>query len=84
MHIRATENESEIVIMLSDNGIGIPTEIHEKVFDMFFRGTNSSMGSGLGLYIVKNAVKKLQGTIRFSSKEGEGTTFTIKLPKDRA
>ena len=72
-----------IKIVLSDNGTGIAPDIQKKVFEMFYRGTNTSKGSGLGLYIVKNAVKKLSGSILLESKEGEGTTFSIDLPKGK-
>lgn len=81
IRIQALEWPDRTEIVISDNGIGIPTEIQEKVFEMFFRGSNISKGSGLGLYIVKNAVKKLKGTIHLESKEGEGATFTIGLPR---
>jgi PAS domain S-box-containing protein len=81
LHIKTFENINGIKIILSDNGVGIPADMQEKVFEMFFRGTNTSKGSGLGLYIVKNAIKKLNGTIHLASNEGEGTTFSINLPK---
>jgi PAS domain S-box-containing protein len=79
--IKTSENEGATEITVSDNGSGIPEAIQDKVFDMFYRGTDNSSGSGLGLYIVKNAVKKLKGTIRLVSKEREGTCLTITLPK---
>lgn len=81
MRIQANQNAKGVEIVLSDNGLGIPADLHEKVFEMFFRGTTISKGSGLGLYIVKNAVKKLNGAIRLESKEGEGTRFWINLPR---
>ena len=81
--IRTFENMNGIKIVLSDNGTGIAPDIQKKVFEMFYRGTNTSKGSGLGLYIVKNAVKKLSGSILLESKEGEGTTFSIDLPKGK-
>ena len=49
---------------------------------MFYRGTSQSTGSGIGLYIVKEAVEKLNGTIRVDSKEGEGSTFSVKIPNE--
>ncbi len=81
--IHSNETVSGVEISVSDNGIGIPADQKEKVFDMFYRGTNISKGSGLGLYIVKNAVKKLGGTIRFESTEGESTSFSVTLPKPK-
>jgi signal transduction histidine kinase len=69
-----------IKLSISDNGMGIGEEHHAKIFNMFYRGTVQSQGSGLGLYIVKEAVEKMHGTIKLASKEGEGTTFSIVLP----
>lgn len=67
-------------INFSDNGIGIEKKDIAKIFEMFYRATVQSDGSGIGLYIVKNAVEKLGGSISVSSKVGFGTAFTIKLP----
>lgn len=67
-------------INVEDNGQGIDPQHHVKVFDMFFRGSESSKGSGLGLYIVKETVTKLSGSIALESTPGVGSTFTIKLP----
>jgi PAS domain S-box-containing protein len=64
-------------IRVKDNGPGIPEEIQEKVFDMFYRGHNDSEGSGLGLYIVKTGVEKLGGTVKLISKVGGGTVFEL-------
>jgi signal transduction histidine kinase len=68
------------VVEFQDNGIGIAEEYLEKVFDMFFRGTEKNKGAGLGLYIVKEAVEKLKGKIDIKSRLGQGTTFTLELP----
>ncbi|HEX7013861.1 MAG TPA: HAMP domain-containing sensor histidine kinase, partial [Cyclobacteriaceae bacterium] len=67
-------------ITFVDNGIGISEENLTRVFEMFFRATEQSDGSGIGLYIVKNAVEKLGGEISVASKQGEGTRFHIVLP----
>jgi PAS domain S-box-containing protein len=67
----------ETLIEVSDNGIGIKEEFHQRVFEMFYRGSESSIGSGLGLYIVKESIIKLQGTINVESKPGEGTKFSL-------
>lgn len=72
--------ESGVLIQVKDNGIGIREEHLEKIFDMFYRATNRSSGSGLGLYIVKEAVEKLGGNISVKSVPGEGTDFKIQLP----
>ncbi len=67
-------------ICFEDQGIGIPESSLSAIFDMFYRATESSDGSGIGLYIVKNAIDKLGGSIKIHSKEGEGTRFDIKIP----
>lgn len=69
-----------LTIKVEDNGIGIADDIQVRVFDMFFRGNEISRGSGLGLYILKNAVDKLKGKIILKSKENVGTTFIVELP----
>lgn len=70
-----------IKITVADNGEGIPEQYQAKIFNMFFRGTESSKGSGLGLYILKNALDKLGGTINVESAYGKGSKFTVFLPK---
>lgn len=67
-------------INIKDNGIGIKTEHQNKVFQMFYRASEKSYGSGLGLYIINETIKKLNGKITLDSKEGEFTIFTIDLP----
>jgi signal transduction histidine kinase len=71
-------------IQVEDNGQGIAREYHNKIFEMFFRANEESKGSGLGLYIVKEALMKLSGSIRLESTVGVGTTFTIVLPQRRS
>ncbi len=67
-------------IILQDNGIGIPPQYLDKVFDMFFRATDKSEGSGLGMYIVKQTLKKLGGNVKIESEMGKGTNIFIHLP----
>lgn len=67
-------------ISFSDNGIGIDEANLIRIFEMFYRATEQSDGSGIGLYIVKNAVDKLGGQISVASKPGQGTRFSIILP----
>lgn len=69
-----------LVITVSDNGQGIEKELIPKIFNMFFRGTNQSKGSGLGLYIVKEAVERMLGSIFLESEVGKGTSFTLTFP----
>jgi len=66
-------------ITFKDNGIGIEKASLEKVFEMFYRASDQSEGSGLGLYIVRNAIEKLGGTVKVESELGKGTTFKITL-----
>jgi len=76
--ILTTSNEA--TIKFSDNGIGI-TESHlSKIFEMFYRATEEAKGSGLGLYIAKETVTKLKGSIAVQSEFGQGTTFEIHIP----
>jgi signal transduction histidine kinase len=74
-------NQRHVVIQVRDDGTGIMKEYQDKVFEMFFRGSEKSKGNGLGLYLVKKAVQKLQGNISLESTEGQHTVFTISLPK---
>jgi signal transduction histidine kinase len=67
-------------IEFSDNGMGIPEDLVNKIYDMFFRATEKSEGAGLGLYIVKETIDKLGGRISTNSNYGLGTTFTMKIP----
>ena len=80
IHIDVKQENEKVHIMVADNGIGIHEEYHEKVFGMFFKASESSWGSGLGLYIIKETVENLKGSIKMTSKQGTGTTFHIELP----
>ncbi len=73
-------NDAKASIQFADNGIGIPKQYQEKIFDMFYRANDYSNGSGLGLYIVKLAIERLDATIRLESEEGKGTTFFLEIP----
>ena len=79
MQVKGLNEHFEIAI--SDNGPGIKPEEQPKLFDMFYRASEKSEGSGLGLYIVKEMVEKLNGTITLESTFGEGATFKITLPQ---
>lgn len=68
------------VFKISDNGQGIEEELTERIFEMYFRANELSQGNGLGLYITKKAVAKLDGFIEFDTKHGEGSTFTVHIP----
>jgi signal transduction histidine kinase len=72
---------NKCLISITDNGEGIPTESQQKVFDMFYRGTSTGSGSGLGLYICKEMLDKMNARYAIKSVPGEGTSFTISLNK---
>lgn len=78
--VTLTIREQSATISFIDNGIGIPNEITRDIFNMFYRGTEKSNGAGLGLYIVKETLDKLKGSIKVSSIMGEGSTFTVTVP----
>lgn len=71
---------NQIKLTVKDNGVGIGKKEQKNVFNMFYRISKDSVGSGLGLYIVKETVDKLQGTIKLISEPGVGTEFTILIP----
>ncbi len=75
-----TTKDDRVEIIATDNGVGIEASHLDKVFNMFYRASLVSKGSGLGLYLVKEAVSKLGGTIRVQSIYTVGTTFEIVLP----
>lgn len=78
--VKMHNGSKTLSIIVSDNGPGIDAEHQAKIFDMFYRGTERSKGSGLGLYIVKETIAKMNGTIKVESVEGKGTSFIVKLP----
>ncbi|MDU4977416.1 MAG: ATP-binding protein, partial [Hungatella hathewayi] len=71
-------------VKVADSGIGISEEFQEHIFERFYRvdkaRSRETGGTGLGLAITKNIILMHQGAIRLSSKEGEGTTFTVRIP----
>lgn len=71
-------------VKVIDNGVGIPAEFQEHVFERFYRvdkaRSRETGGTGLGLAITKNIILLHQGAVRLQSKEGEGTTFTVRIP----
>jgi signal transduction histidine kinase len=85
--LTASSDRQSVVLAIKDTGIGIPREDQEMLFSKLFRASNARTlvtdGTGLGLYIVKEAIEILGGTISFVSVEGEGSTFTVSLPRTR-
>ena len=83
IHVTTWIEPDKCILKIEDNGEGIEEAFKSKVFDMFYRATESSEGSGLGLYIVKNVLEKLNGTIEFDSTKGVGTTFIVNIPNNQ-
>ncbi|MEP2669948.1 MAG: HAMP domain-containing sensor histidine kinase [Cyclobacteriaceae bacterium] len=79
--ITFTKSSKEVIITIEDNGEGIAKEAQSKIFNMFYRASLKAEGTGLGLYLVKEALLKLNGTIELVSAENIGSVFTIKLPQ---
>ena len=77
--------DEELVISVQDTGIGIPPEEQAKVFEAYYRGNNatSTSGEGIGLYLAKENLQQIGGTIELVSKPGNGSTFSIRLPVRR-
>lgn len=73
-------SKSELLIRIQDNGIGISKANQAKLFDKSFQVSEKNQGYGIGLFLVKESVERLNGTIQVHSKLGKGTTFTIHIP----
>lgn len=82
--ISVSEEESNVKIVIADNGIGIKKEYQKSIFKMFFRATSKAQGIGLGLFSLRYGIEKLGGLITFQSEENVGTTFTIYLPNKKS
>ncbi|MEM7106727.1 MAG: ATP-binding protein [Bacteroidota bacterium] len=80
LRVELNVKRTKCMISVVDNGIGIGARHLEKIFDMFYKATESSSGSGLGLYITRETVEKLRGTINVRSFLKTGTRFTVVLP----
>lgn len=78
--LKAEAVSQQVLFTVEDNGIGINKELKGNIFDMFYRAHEHSTGSGLGLYIVKETLAKLNGMIKVESSEGEGSRFLVTLP----
>ncbi len=72
--------KKEAVFNISDRGPGIDKEHLDRIFEMFYRAHETSSGSGLGLYIVKETLYKMDGEIKVESEKGKGTTFNVVVP----
>ena len=85
LSVRTSKNQNNVMVEVSDTGVGISPEKLCHIFEPFYSDGRSSrhQGTGLGLAIVKSLVEKFQGTISVDSKLHQGTTFTIKFPKTK-
>jgi len=81
---KKAQGKTEVIVSISDTGVGIPVEYQERIFQPFFRGKNilelDKRGTGLGLYIAKSFIQKHNGKIWAESEEGKGSTFYFSLP----
>jgi signal transduction histidine kinase len=82
--IEAVTDGHDIAVAVEDRGIGIPEAERERIFERYYRGSNTSgiIGSGVGLQLVKTIVELHHGSIALVGREGEGSRFTIRLPID--
>jgi len=80
IRIECELNDPYWQLRITDNGIGIREEYIDKIFNMYFRATDTSKGSGLGLFIVKETLTKIGGGIRVKSEFGVQTTFELQIP----
>lgn len=80
IEVHITQKEARILV--EDNGIGIDSVHLDQVFGMFFQAARESTGSGLGLYIVRESINKLNGTVKVRSLVNQGTTFEVTLPNE--
>ncbi|MDO8964903.1 MAG: ATP-binding protein [Coriobacteriia bacterium] len=83
--MRLSADEQTTVVQITDTGVGIPAEHLPRIFERFYRvdpaRTRASGGTGLGLALVKNAAERAGGSVEVTSVPGEGTTFTLRLPR---
>lgn len=84
IELKAFMNKNELLIMISDNGVGINNKEKQLIFKKYYRASNSNVhkikGYGLGLTYVKEVVKKHKGKVRIDSEPGKGTTFIVSIP----
>ncbi|MGM0579680.1 MAG: ATP-binding protein [Bacteroidota bacterium] len=78
--LSTVRKENTFYLSIEDNGLGIPEKQLPRIFEMFYRGSEKSIGNGLGLYLVKVAVEKIGGKLKCETEEFEFTRFTIEFP----
>src|SRR5208283_894071 len=77
-----THDKSDVVICISDTGIGIQPENRSKLFTMFFKERHDAPGSGIGLSISNEIIKRMGGKLEYRPRPGKGSTFMITIPKE--
>ena len=82
MGLRAERRGDQWTLSVTDTGVGIPPELHERVFEEFYQvpGTTRGGGTGLGLPYARRLITLLGGTLELTSEPGRGSTFTVVLP----
>ena len=84
VHVSLNADHKYFYVEVADSGIGIPEDAVEHIFERFYRVDKSHSreigGTGLGLSIARNAIVMHRGAVKVYSQEGEGTTFTIRIP----
>ena len=80
--IRTWCGDGNVCVAISDTGMGMPEDLMKRIFEPFFTTKGVGKGTGLGLSIAYDIVKKHNGEVEVASKVGEGTTFTIKIPRE--
>jgi signal transduction histidine kinase len=84
IHLGFSKKDGDLIISVADNGMGIPSNDQSEIFSKLFRASNAVRnvpdGTGLGLYIVREAVVVLKGNVSFTTAENIGTTFEVTLP----
>ena len=83
VNVEVFKNPDEVKIVVEDNGIGISKKYQDHIFDMFYRATERSDGSGLGLFIVKETIDMMGGSIKLNSEKDKGTSITLTIPNAR-
>lgn len=84
LNINITANIDEANIVIEDNGVGMSEGVLKKAFSLFFRGHKGIPGSGLGLYIVKKGVERMNGNLKVQSSLSEGTKFSVTIPNSKS
>jgi ligand-binding sensor domain-containing protein/signal transduction histidine kinase len=81
VQLAVRQSDNMVIISVEDHGPGIKHELRDKIFTMFYRGNERSNGNGLGLYLVRNVLDKIHGSISLDTEEGKYSRFIVTLPK---